>query len=122
MNKVYNINELFVGQLGTVNYLGEGNGSEWTRNKDNQYIIFKKYSNGLFFDVISQREYYSWKEINRNDNILKHINGTIVVVDEQPLRLYFEGDFITSQELETFLSEIHSTSIREEESSRRITR
>ena len=122
MNKVYNINELFVGQLGTVNYLGEGNGSEWTRNEDNQYIIFEKNLDGLFLDVVSQRKYYYWKNINRNDNILKRINGETVIVNEQPLSLYFGGELITSQELETFLSEIHSTSKREEESPRRITR
>lgn len=119
LNKVYNIKNLFVGQLGMVNYLGEGNGSEWTRNEDNQYIIFEKNSDGLFLDVVSQRKYYYWKNINRNDNILKHINGETVIVNEQPLSLYFGGELITSQELMSFLSEINenkSTSISEEES------
>ena len=115
--KYFNVNELSVGCLGSIKYLGMNNGAEWNKKIVNPYIIFKKVLSDKLDDchegkdIFSYNSYYFLNEVSRKDSTLEIINGKYTIGKSIPLSVVCGNDMekISSNELKSIICNFNLT-------------
>ena len=96
--KYFDINDLYVGCLGTIQYFEEDKGISWTKKKASPYVVYKKrISTSLdncheCIDVFSGDKYYLLNEVSNRDSILEIIYGKYIVTNSFPLNFVYDND------------------------------
>ena len=89
--KYFNVKELNVGCLGSVNYLGSGNGADWIKKDISPYTVFKVLPSENLDgcheakDVFCNDKYYFLNEVSRKDCNLEMVHGRYVIGKSVPL-------------------------------------
>ena len=108
--KFFCVDEINIGCLGIINYLGPGKGALWNK-KQNPYIAFRKDSSVSLDDchegknVFNNDKYYFLSEVSKKDNNLEIVQGKNVIGSSFPLRIVCGNgkDKISSIELKIII-------------------
>ncbi len=104
--KEFDVSKLYVGCLGSADYLEDGN-VDWSKKEANPYFvyyigpsnIFKDYHVG--YDVFNRKAYYFFNEVKGISSVLKTIDERYIIGQSIPLTTILEKEQsrISSSEL-----------------------
>jgi len=90
--KYFNVNELYVGCLGKIQYLEKENNYDWIRKEASPYVIFKKRISESLDDchecknVFSGEKYYLFNEVCKRKSTFDIVCGNYIIAMYFPLK------------------------------------
>ena len=116
-DKYYDINELYVGCLGTIEYLGDNQHADWNKKKSCPYVIYREtLSESLdncheCIDIFSKDRYYHLNEVSRRKSTLEIVHGKYIIGKAIPLSVVCSNGMkkISSIELKSILCNFNFT-------------
>ncbi len=95
--KYFDVDELYVGYIGKMSYLGEKEGFDWKIKKSNSHVIYKKHLSESLDNchegknVFTGEKYYFFNEIKRKSTF-NIVRGNYIIMNNFPLKLMFGDD------------------------------
>lgn len=96
--KYYDVNDLYVGCLGTIQFLKEEGQFSWSKKNSSPYVIFKKYLSESLDNchegknIFSNDRYYFLNEISRRNSTMEIVYGNYIVGKSIPLSIVCDSD------------------------------